>query len=221
MKGGNGATNGSVVTLCSKGEIPYCAAKNAHWMAPVSGADLTAKAVKGMRKPPETFWTQKATSSRWFADVSSAEETISINMKDYIKYLLLLFAAGFLAYWTLAWPMLVLWLQELQVVPDGNQSLPYTIPILVFLFVGGVYLCLVALRSRFKSICIFAHALLIAFFAIILLLFSFHTLQKMLPLGQLTTLLLLYVIVGVIYVRLLYVNSSKKESPQPNDENEN
>ena len=142
-------------------------------------------------------------------------------MKDYIKYLLLLFAAGFLAYWTLAWPMLNLWLQEPQVVPDGNQSLPYTIPILILLFAGGVSLCLVALKSRFRSIRIFAHALLIAFFAIILLLFSFHTLQKMLPLGQLTTLLLLYVIVGVIYVRLLYINSSKKELPQPTDEKEN
>ena len=148
-------------------------------------------------------------------------QPFTANMKDYIKYLLLLFAAGFLAYWTLAWPMLNLWLQELQVVPDGNQSLPYTIPILILLFAGGVCLCLVALRSRFKSIRIFAHALLIAFFAIILLLFSFHTLQKMLPLGQLTTLLLLYVIVGVIYVRLLYVNSLKKESPQSTDEKDN
>ena len=147
-------------------------------------------------------------------------QPFTANMKDYIKYLLLLFAAGFLAYWTLAWPMLVLWLQELQVVPDGNQSLPYTIPILVFLFVGGVYLCLVALRSRFKSIRIFAHALLIAFFTIVLLLFSYRILQNQLHFRQLTTLLLLYAIVGAIYIGLLY-NSSKKESPQPTDEKEN
>ncbi|MBQ6616661.1 MAG: hypothetical protein IJH67_09855 [Thermoguttaceae bacterium] len=142
-------------------------------------------------------------------------------MKDYIKYLLLLFAAGFLAYWTLAWPMLVLWLQELRVVPSGNQSLPYTIPILILLFVGGVSLCLVVLRSRFKSIRIFAHALLIAFFTIVLLLFSYRILQNQLHFRQLTTLLLLYAIVGTIYLGLLYVNSSKKELPQPTDEKEN
>ena len=42
MKSGNGATNGSVVTLCSKGEIPYCVAENAHGWRPSLGANLTA-----------------------------------------------------------------------------------------------------------------------------------------------------------------------------------
>ena len=220
MEGGNGATNGSAVTLCSKGEIPYCAAKNAHWMAPVSGANLMAKAVKecgSLQTPRDRGKPFRPAGSRTYRP---PKKTFTFNMKDYIKYLLLIIASGFLAFWTFAWPVLDWWLKELQIVPDGNQSLPYTIPILILLFVGGVYLCLVSLKSRFRSIRIFAHALLIAFFAIILLLFSFHPLQKMLPLGQLTTLLLLYVIVGVIYVRLLYVNSSKKESPQLTDEKE-
>ena len=162
--------------------------------------------------------------SRWSLCVNSSllipplltNSTIYRQLKDYIKYLLLIIAAGFLAYWTLAWPMLAMWLQELRVVPSGNQSLPYTIPILILLFVGGVSLCLVVLRSRFKSIRIFAHALLIAFFSIILSLF-FHLLHW----SFLTNLLLLYVIVGVVYVGLIYANSSKKELPQPTDENEN
>ncbi|MBQ3351872.1 MAG: hypothetical protein IJG38_15880 [Thermoguttaceae bacterium] len=221
MEGGNGATNGSAVTLCSKGEIPYCAAKNAHWMAPVSGANLMAKAVKecgSLQTPRDRGKPFRSAGSRTYRP---PKKTFTFNMKDYIKYLLLLFAAGFLAYWTLAWPMLNLWLQELQVVPDGNQSLPYTIPILILLFVGGVYLCLVALRSRFKSIRIFAHALLIAFFTIVLLLYSYRILQNQLHFGQLTSLLLLYAIVGAIYLGLLYINSSKKGLPQPTDEKEN
>ena len=32
MKGGNGESEANVVTLCSKGEIPYCVAENAIWM---------------------------------------------------------------------------------------------------------------------------------------------------------------------------------------------
>ena len=46
MEGGNEANAVSVVTLCSKCEIPYCVVENAPWMASVPGRQLDGKAVK-------------------------------------------------------------------------------------------------------------------------------------------------------------------------------
>ena len=43
MEGGNGATIESAVTLCLKRELTYCVSRTSAWMAPVSGANLTAK----------------------------------------------------------------------------------------------------------------------------------------------------------------------------------
>ena len=37
MEGGNGESAANEITLCSKGEMPYCEAENAPWMAPVLG----------------------------------------------------------------------------------------------------------------------------------------------------------------------------------------
>ena len=54
MEGGNGVSEANVVTLCSKGEIPYCVAENAPWMAPVPGGQLDGESRQGKRKPPKT-----------------------------------------------------------------------------------------------------------------------------------------------------------------------
>ena len=40
MKGGNGVREANVVTLCSKGEIPYDAAENFPWMDSALGVLL-------------------------------------------------------------------------------------------------------------------------------------------------------------------------------------
>ena len=52
MKGGNEATIGSVVTLCSKGEIPFCVAENAPRMAPVSGRLAVTGIISFAESPP-------------------------------------------------------------------------------------------------------------------------------------------------------------------------
>ena len=231
MKGGNEVRKANVVTLCSKGEIPSCVAVNAHGMAPVSGANLMAKAVKecgSLQTPRDRGKPFRPAGSRTYRP---PKKTFTFNLKDYIKYLLLLFASGVLAYFSLAWPWLNVWLQEVSLRVEEDPMLIYTVlktvpillislPILLLMLGCGVYMSWTAAKSPYLSIRFCAHLILIAYITIFSFLCLFRILQ-LLHFGFFTTLFLLYVIVGVIYVRLLYVNSSKKESPQPTDENEN
>ena len=55
MEGGNGATFGSAVTLCSKCATSNDAAENLPWMDSALGVLLDGKAVKQMRKLPKNF----------------------------------------------------------------------------------------------------------------------------------------------------------------------
>ena len=153
-------------------------------------------------------------------------------MKDYIKYLLLIIASGFLAYFSLAWPWLNVWLQEVALRVEEDPTLIYTVlktvplllitlPILLLMLGCGFYMSWTAAKSPYLSIRFCAHLILIAFITIFSFLCLFRTL-RLLPLSFSTTLFLLYVIVGIIYLSLLYVNCSIKESQtQPHNKADN
>ena len=160
-------------------------------------------------------------------------QSFTFNLKDYIKYLLLLFASGFLAYFSLAWPWLNVWLQEVSLRVEEDPTLIYTVlktvplllitlPILLLMLGCGVYMSWTAAKSPYLSIRFCAHLILIAFITIISFLCLYRTL-RLLPLRFSNTLLLMYVIVGIIYFSLLYSNSSKSKEThtQPHNKTDN
>ncbi|MBR5711799.1 MAG: hypothetical protein IKX40_13675 [Thermoguttaceae bacterium] len=60
MEGGNEVREANVVTLCSKGEIPYCVAENAIWMAPVPGGQLDGKSRQGKAETSNNLLNAKS-----------------------------------------------------------------------------------------------------------------------------------------------------------------
>ena len=94
--------------------------------------------------------------------------------KSYLLWVLLLVCSGILAFLALTWPWLDLWLQEIQFVPDGNKSLPYTLPILLYFFVGGISLSSIATKSSYKSIKIVAYLLWSFYIFLVLFVYSTH-----------------------------------------------
>ena len=75
MEGGNGATSGSGITQFAEGEpkrwkraTSNDAAKNAPWMVPVSGANLTV-CRQGKAEASKNLENAEASPPRWFAGV--------------------------------------------------------------------------------------------------------------------------------------------------------
>lgn len=91
--------------------------------------------------------------------------------KSYLLWVLLLVCSGILAFLAYTWPMLSIWLHETHRIPS-NGAVAYTMPILLYFFVGGVSLCLIATKSSYKSIRVTAYLLWSVFIGILLFEYS-------------------------------------------------
>ena len=79
MEGGNGVRAANVVTLCSKGEIPYCVAVNSPWMAPVPGRLAETRKNLFRSSPQPTRWIGCLSRRRKYLAAKNAKKSLKLR----------------------------------------------------------------------------------------------------------------------------------------------